>query len=278
MNVDWNDTVLAHPELEITDKMVYHLLQRFGGDHLEIRRHIAGLLNRSERHIRRVCDKLHQCGFGMEARTPMSKNGHPGPKERTPRSENGHPGPKARTPMSESDAHVPNRTPMSEPLTRTRTSRSSSNEEDKYVLLPLSPPEGNLGEEGKRREEESIQEDEFTTSIKALWDLVDPDRRDYPEAWFARLKKEFGADRPLWVLEQFIKSGRTLADLKQPAAYQRYFATCCRNAPLSAVSESFSDGDYDLDLEELYRADHEKLQAECEREMEEFYREERSGQ
>ena len=28
----WNDTVLSHPQLSSTDKLVYHLLDRLGGD------------------------------------------------------------------------------------------------------------------------------------------------------------------------------------------------------------------------------------------------------
>ena len=202
---DWNDTVLEHPELKPTDKLVYHLLETFGRDDVSVRRQIAALLQRSERHIRRVCARLRQHGFTVDDLVPeesvdnsavmdadnsvpaenvdnfastdthVRNNGHPRPK-RTPMSE-------ARTPMSETDTHVRGnghpypertptsemRTPMSDPLTRARTSRSSSYEEDSIcTAVPPSslPPFPHPPGEGRGKEGgENIPEEEKEKKI-----------------------------------------------------------------------------------------------------------------
>ena len=160
--------------------------------------------------------------------------------------------------------------------TRARTLWSSSSEEDRREVL-LSSPASELAGESKsvgrkkegREEEENVQDDGFMDEITSLWDRIDSYHRPHPTAWFAKLKGEFGIETPLAVLEQFIQSGRTISDLKQPGAYQSYFTTCCRNAPPSA-SVAYGGDVYEGDLEAMYLADHEKLAAEFERERASF--------
>jgi hypothetical protein len=196
---DWNEAVLAHPELEIADKLIYHLLVRSGSDDLAVRRQIAGLLQRSERHIRRVCARLRQYGFAVSdaptlADLQVRRNGHPCPV-RTPLSavpvtpvRNGSYPPSARTPMSEArtprsetDLQVrrnghpcPVRTPMSAPPTRARTCQSSSYEEDSICtavpplpsLLSSPPPGEGKGEGGVGGEQPREGEGEGTAPFR----------------------------------------------------------------------------------------------------------------
>ena len=325
---DWNDTVLEHPELKPTDKLVYHLLVRFGSDDLSVRRQIAELLQRSERHIRRVCARLRQHGFTVDdlvleeavdnsavmdadssvpavsvdnfaladavddsvlaenvdnwapADTYVRNTGH-GCPERTPMSEtdthvrgNGHPCP-ARTPTSEM------RTPMSDPLTRARTSRSSSNEEDSSCTAvppssPSSPPLGEgRGKEGggggnipEEEQERKKPPSEYLSEMQSWWDDIWPDNLEEDHPWFGQLWREFGLEIPVQVLRQFAEMGRTLTDLDYPECYQRYFLSCCRNALKQRSTlrkPSPSDAAYNPDLKVLYVADRERRGSELNR-------------
>jgi len=135
---DWNDTVLEHPELELADKLVYHLLVRYGGDDLMVRRQIAGLLQRSERHIRRVCARLRQHGFTV-GDAPAEATDAPASADTHVRG-NGHPCPARTSTSAETDTHVrsnsyphPVRTPMSE-------ERTPLSEADTHVRSPNAHP------------------------------------------------------------------------------------------------------------------------------------------
>ena len=171
------------------------------------------------------------------------------------------------------------------PNARIRTLWSSSSEEDKEIVHPLSssPRTPELVGESTHeetteqgREEDHKNQDEFIGDIKALWDRIDSSTRPYPEPWFAKLKDEFGAEIPLAVFEQFIQSGRTLTDLNQPGAYQRYFATCCRNAPPPEEAPPPTDwANYAEDLEALYLAKRAKKQDELKQDMDAYHRRER---
>jgi hypothetical protein len=156
---------------------------------------------------------------------------------------------------------------------RVRTLWSSSSEEDKEIVPLSSSPSAVLEKTEEEGDGNNNLQNAFMTKIKSQWDRIDSYKRAYPEAWFVKLSGEFGMEIPLIVLQQFILSGRTLADLNQPGAYQSYFTTCCRNAP-PPVSEAYDADEYEGDLEAMYIADHEKLQAEFAQEREDYYREE----
>lgn len=68
----------------------------------------------------------------------------------------------------------------------------------------------------------------FLEQVKKLWRQIEPECREYPEAWFVQLHQDFGAARPLSVFQRFTLAGKTLRQLSHPASYQSYFTRWCR--------------------------------------------------
>ena len=240
--VDWNDTIIAHPNLSPTDKLVFHLLERLGGDSPQARRQIAALLRLSPRQVRRICAKLPLCS---------SVDNSPAPPANVDNW---------RTCTSAADIHVRPRTSRSAPPTHTRTSSTSSDEEVYKKDSPVLPtPPGGAG----GAEPDPL----FLTQMRGLWSQIEPGCRAYPESWFAKLHREFGPERPLSILQRFALAEKTLADLSHPASYKSYFARWCRreqeedaqmlslaaNAPTRTWA-SWSPADYEQDLHSASQA------------------------
>ena len=160
-----------------------------------------------------------------------------------------------------------------DPLTRARTSRSSSYEEDSTcTAVPPSslppfphPPGEGRGKEGgenipEEEKEKKIPPSEYLSEMQSWWDDIWPDNLEEDHPWFGQLWEEFGTEIPLSVLEQFVQAGKSLEDLQCPTSYKRYFHTCCRNAPKQRPilrKPPPCDADYDQDLKALYLADQE---------------------
>ena len=200
----WNDTVLAHPHLSPTDKLVFHLLERLGGDTPAVRRQLTIMLGLSDRQLRRISAKLQHCTPGDNSSAPEGSVDN------------------LRTCTSAAVMNVRDRTPASAPPTRMRTSLSSSSEEEEKTSTPLflSPTPGGAGG--------AEPTPEFLGQMKNLWHQIDPGCRDFPEAWFGSLCREFGAARTHSVFQRFTLAEKTLSHLTRPASYQSYFSRWCR--------------------------------------------------
>ena len=200
----WNDSIIAHPHLSPTDKLVFHLLGRLGGDTPAARRQLTALLRLSDRQLRRISARLQQCG---------AVDNSPAPEASVDNS---------RTLMSAADLDDrPADTSVRSANALTRTLWSSSSEEDKSsTALPVPTPPGGAGG--------AELDSGFLSQVKKLWGQIEPGCREYPEAWFAELHREFGPERPLTILQRFAQARKTLVDLNHPASYQSYFSRWCR--------------------------------------------------
>ena len=156
---------------------------------------------------------------------------------------------------------------MSTRLTRVRSLRSSSREEDinntTHHHLDLDDDEELALGTGEA----------YRAQMRDLWDDLDPTRQDYPESWFEKLGTEFGEDLPVEVLRQFVLSDRTLADLERPADYKGYFVNWCRNELRKQTTRSTDpaaadEEEEETDLEALYRAERQAMDEEEEVDLE----------
>ena len=205
----WNDTVIAHPHLSSTDKLVYHLLQRLGGDTPRSRDQLRILLDLGQRQLRRSRERLQRHGFLSPERSSVT----------------------APADIYDRTADIPDR--QADKYDRsfnapTRTLWSSSSEEDVLVKTstPSSPSPGGTGGE---EEEEEVPE-EFLVAMHRLWKTIASQHGEEPRDWFCTLYREFGPQIPLAVLRQFALGDRTLSQLRYPSRYKSYFACCCRKA------------------------------------------------
>ena len=104
---------------------------------------------------------------------------------------------------------------------RTRTSQSSSSEEDPKEYPVPSPTEGGTGGNNP------VIHMPYLAQMKEAWRPIAPGVVSDPEDWFHKLYREFGLEIPLAVFRQFALSERTLQDLKHPENYKSYFTRCC---------------------------------------------------
>lgn len=228
----WNDTVLDHPQLSPTDKLIFHLLARAGDHSPALRRHIARLLRQTKRNIDKSLSRLAAFGF-----SPFENS-----SSQAPHSENYSS--QTRTPVLKN-------TPPPDP--RPRTLWSSSSEEDVQEKPQYSPPPGGAGGDSVP----SV----FLVEMRSVWKAIAPQEREEPRDWFQTLHRDFGPQIPLIVLRQFAQSQRTLAHLRHPPSYQSYFARCCHRAHQEGTPPRFnptparpSADDYDQDFAALCRA------------------------
>lgn len=117
----------------------------------------------------------------------------------------------------------------------TRTSWSSSSEEDVLIKTstPSSPSPG--GTEGEEEEEVPVA---FLVAMGQVWKTIAPQEDEEPRDWFCTLYREFGPQIPLAVLRQFALGDRTLSQLRHPSSYKSYFACCCRKAQEESLALS----------------------------------------
>ena len=246
----WNDTVIAHPHLSSTDKLVYHLLQRLGGDTPRSRDQLRILLDLGQRQLRRSRERLQRHGFLSPARSSMTT-----PADIYDRTADKY----------DRTADKYDRSPdiydrsFDAP---TRTLWSSSSEED--VLVKTSTPSSSPSPGGTGGEEEEGEE-EFLVEMSRLWKTIAPQDGEEPRDWFCTLYREFGPQIPLTVLRQFALGGRTLSQLRHPSSYKSYFACCCRKARqegLAAPGVPAAAGDFAPDRDPRCLADPPQTQAE----------------
>ncbi|MCC7260970.1 MAG: hypothetical protein IT369_00475 [Candidatus Latescibacteria bacterium] len=209
----WNDTVLAHPHLSPTDKLVFHLLGRLGGDSPAVRRQLTSTLRLSDRQLRRISARLQQCGDVDHSPAPVASVDN------------------SRTLMSAADIDDRSAdTSVRSFNAPTRTLWSSSSEEDvqEKNQYPSPPPPG-----GARGEEVPA---EFLVEMHRIWKTIAPQECEEPQDWFCTLHREFGPQIPLMVLRQFALGDRTLSHLRHPSSYKSYFVCCCRRAQEEALA------------------------------------------
>ncbi|MBI2505029.1 MAG: hypothetical protein HYW07_17560 [Candidatus Latescibacteria bacterium] len=209
----WNDTVLAHPHLSPTDKLVFHLLGRLGGDTPAVRQQLTALLRLSDRQLRRISARLQQCEAVDNSPAPAASVDN------------------SRTLMSAADIDVRSADTNVRSLNApTRTLWSSSSEEDvqEKNQYPSPPPPGGAGGE-------EIP-DEFLGEMSRLWKTIAPQECEEPRDWFLTLHREFGPQIPLRVMRQFAHAQRTLSHLRHPPSYKSYFVRCCRRAQEEALT------------------------------------------
>lgn len=208
----WNDTVLHHPQLSSTDKLVYHLLDRLGDDSPQSRHQLSTLLGLGQRQLRRSRERLQSHGF--LARSSMTAPAAPADID------------DRRADISDRETVIHDRS-FNAP---TRTLWSSSSEEDVLEKPQYSPPPGGAGGE-------SIPA-EFLVEMRSVWKAIAPQEREAPGDWFRSLYRDFGPQIPLLVFHQFAQSQRTLQHLRHPPSYKSYFTRCCHRVHQEGANPS----------------------------------------
>jgi len=208
--VTWNDTVIAHPHLSPTDKLIFHLLARAGSQAAAQRRQVAQLLRQTKRNIDKSLCRLATCGFDP---TDPAENYSAQPRTTVPNEENY---------SSQTRTTVLKNTPSFNAPTRTLWSSSSEEDVQEKNQYPSSP-------RGTAEGEEEVPV-EFLVAMRRVWKTIAPQEDEEPRDWFFTLYREFGPQIPLAVLRQFALGDRILSQLRHPSSYKSYFACCCRKA------------------------------------------------